>query len=433
MKYSQFNTFFKYNDHDILFNTLSNSFIAVAPLLKDLLDAATLNGNLEELRDIHPTFYNKLVDKRFIIENDVNEVEIVKQMQKEIDILDNSLFHLIINPTMNCNFKCWYCYESHIKGSRLNQNTMEKVKLLIKGIIVNSQELKTFRLSWFGGEPLLQFRDVIKPLQTYCYMLCKEYKISFSSGFTTNGFLITDEMITFFKKNGVIDFQITLDGNRDLHDSIRFVNKDRGSYDIIVSNILNLCKNGFKVSLRINYTKVNISTITDIIPDLLNLETEYRKNLKISFHKVWQEKNPTLEEKLLYIHKEFRNAGLVSIWGDLPDNVRNSCYADRKNHATINYNGEVFKCTARNFSNDSKEGILDETGNIKWNNKLKERLNIKFKNKPCLSCSILPICNGGCSQHALEHQGIDYCEYDFDEEKKKSVIFRKFEEMYNNA
>ena len=114
------------------------------------------------------------------------------------------------------------------------------------------------------------------------------------------------------------------------------------------------------------------------------------------------------------------------------DFVRNSCYADKKNHATINYNGDLFKCTARDFETKNREGFLDENGNLVWNEKYDVRLNSKFKNKPCLDCRILPICNGGCSQQALEHIGIDYCVNDFDEIKKTNIVKDKFLYTINN-
>lgn len=36
---------------------------------------------------------------------------------------DNGVWHLILNPTQDCNFRCWYCYEKYSKGraSRINQ------------------------------------------------------------------------------------------------------------------------------------------------------------------------------------------------------------------------------------------------------------------------------------------------------------------------
>ena len=77
-------------------------------------------------------------------------------------------------------------------------------------------------------------------------------------------------------------------------------------------------------------------------------------------------------------------------------------------------------------------GYQYENGNLVWNEKYDVRLNSKFKNKPCLDCRILPICNGGCSQQALEHIGIDYCVNDFKKKKKTNIVKDKFLYTINN-
>lgn len=118
----------------------------------------------------------------------------------------------------------------------------------------------------------------------------------------------------------------------------------------------------------------------------------------------------------------------------VPNNVVNSCYADKRNSVVINYNGDIFKCTARDFTKAAREGYIDEQGELVWeNDSLERRMNIKFKNKPCLSCKILPICNGGCSQHAMENLGKDYCMYDGDEAEKDKVVSAKISEIMRGS
>lgn len=114
------------------------------------------------------------------------------------------------------------------------------------------------------------------------------------------------------------------------------------------------------------------------------------------------------------------------------DSVRNSCYADKRNSATINYNGDIYKCTARDFTKANRAGYINEEGELVWENDyLTKRMDVKFKNKPCLTCKIMPLCNGGCSQHALESliQGKEYCVFNGDENEKNKVIKTKIDEI----
>jgi len=43
-----------------------------------------------------------------------------------------------------------------------------------------------------------------------------------------------------------------------------------------------------------------------------------------------------------------------------------------------------------------------------------------------MECKILPICGGGCSQHAVENENVDYCVFDYDEEAKMRIVKNKF-------
>ena len=47
---------------------------------------------------------------------------------------DDSTFELIINPTLDCNFHCWYCYENHLKGSKMDEGIVSAITTLIRDI-----------------------------------------------------------------------------------------------------------------------------------------------------------------------------------------------------------------------------------------------------------------------------------------------------------
>lgn len=431
MKKSQFTTSFWYEEKWVMFNALTNKFILLEPMVYELYQAAVHENKLNDIPDYHEELFDVLVDNGLIVPVDKDEVQAVKDLRNRVDF-NESNYHLTINPTMNCNFKCWYCYEGHIVGSKLDNSVLEKVKLFITNK-TNAEQLKSFTLSWFGGEPLLYYKDNVRPVIEHAYERCKERDIKLNCNFTTNGFLINDKMIEDFIKFEIRGLQITLDGNREAHNLVRFVHKNRGSYDEILTNIFKLARNGIYVAARINYTKDKLHTVDDIYNDMVALEPEFRRSVKVDFQRVWQtEDTKESREKVLILMNKFSDAGfLVSSVISNVDYVRGSCYADKKNQATINYDGNVFKCTARDFDPKTREGVLGDNGEIEWNEKYYKRLDVKFKNKPCLSCRILPICNGGCSQQALEHSQ-EYCMYDYDEDRKSEIVKNRFLLMLNN-
>lgn len=427
MKLSQFNSVVPYKGEYLLYNSFSNRFLVIKPLLRDLLEAAR-SEPVDELGRIHPPFYNALKEGTFIVDDEKNEVEEVKKISRLVD-MDESHFRLTINPTMNCNFKCWYCYETHIKNSRMTAGIISRTNAFITRTATNGH-LKSFFLSWFGGEPLLCFDDVVLPVLKHFTQTCEENNLIKGANFTTNGYLINEKMVALFKQYSVTHLQITLDGYREDHDKVRFVSRKKGSYQEIIDNIKLLLRNEMSVTMRINYTLDNILKCTEIIEDLGDLTATDKQYLLVDFHRVWQDKGDDLADAMPRTVNGFKQAGFKVNSHYSPNNVIDSCYADKKNSAVINFNGDVFKCTARDFTTTKREGYIDESGEIVWeNDSLSRRVTAKFNNKPCLSCRIMPLCNGGCSQHALDHLHRDeYCVYSFDEREKDKIVALKFEE-----
>jgi uncharacterized protein len=435
MKYSQFNAIIPFEGKYALYNSFEQKVIFLEEELKELLDAG-ITGDINELEEIHPTFYDYLLENKFLVSLDTDEVQNVKNVSKRVDENTDN-FHLTINPTMNCNFKCWYCYETHIKDSRLEQDVLDSVLLFITKT-VEKRELKTFNLSFFGGEPLLYFKKNVIPVIDHIKKVCEREKKEYTVAFTTNGYLINKDFIDYFKTNNIHPhLQITFDGYGEEHDQVRFVTKERGSYKEIVANIKELLlSDNFSITARINYTAKNIQNSHKIINDFKEIPLKIRnEKLVFDFHRVWQDNNADDADTILtettnkMQEEDFKTSIHYS-----PNNVLNSCYADKRNSATINYNGDIYKCTARDFLPKNRAGYLDVDGDLIWENDyLEKRMDSKFKNKPCLSCKILPLCNGGCSQHAVEHleENEEYCIYSSDENQKDKVVYTKINEIIN--
>lgn len=417
MKYSIYNSLIKLSEKtSLLYNSLSDNFL----LFKNSI---CFNGNIESIKEKNPNLWNLMVRGDFMVEESKDELEVVKIIRNNVD-LNNSFFHLIINPTLSCNFKCWYCYETHLKKSVMDEGTVNNTIKLISNI---SKNVSNLSLGFFGGEPLLYYEKVVKPLIIHASECCRKSNSKLSISFTTNGYLINNEMVDFFKKYLVSSFQITLDGGKEEHDKTRYPSVGKGSYLTIINNIKLLLENGFFVLLRINSTDKNIFSTQEIANDLKDITTEMKALLEVRFYQVWQNAKVSdidcqIDDMINIFSLHKIKAGMQTF-----NNVKQPCYGDKKNSLIVNYNGDVFKCTAVDFAKTKRDGFLDENGQVFWeNDSLNIRLNSKFHNKSCLSCRILPICNGACSQKALEYKDQDYCILSYDEQKKDNAILGKF-------
>lgn len=147
--------------------------------------------------------------------------------------------------TEECNLRCSYCYEGH----KNNKNKMiyETGKKIVdylfqlnakeKGYI-NSKNSKFLILEFIGGEPLLEIELIDKIVEYFKFKAVNTdhpWKINYMIAISTNGILYNDhKVVSFMNRNkGRVSLTITIDGNKELHDSCRKFPDGKGSYDIV--------------------------------------------------------------------------------------------------------------------------------------------------------------------------------------------------------
>lgn len=63
--------------------------------------------SIDGLKTIHPTLFASLVTGKFVTD-DLYEEKIVKNHIQE-KLSSEKILRLTINPTLDCNLRCWYC------------------------------------------------------------------------------------------------------------------------------------------------------------------------------------------------------------------------------------------------------------------------------------------------------------------------------------
>ena len=117
-------------------------------------------SNLEGLRKENQVFYSTMVKLGIIKSTELDRAFYEDALLKRrLTVFRDPSYRLTINPTLNCNFSCWYCYETHNKKYMSNEVKQRILKLIDN--IVSKQDIQYFELDWFGGEPLL-YPDIIE-------------------------------------------------------------------------------------------------------------------------------------------------------------------------------------------------------------------------------------------------------------------------------
>jgi uncharacterized protein len=375
-----------------------------------------LQGDFHSLSVARPHFFSAMIKLGVIVPSDFDEIDKIRTENRNV-VFDSYCYRLTLNPTLECNFSCWYCYEKHTQG-KMDKRLLESVEKHIKRKI--EEGVKRLELDWFGGEPFLYFDEILYPLSLKIKRMCDLKGVEFVNSSTTNGYLLNLERIGKLKKIQMNNFQITLDGNEKLHDRIRFDKNTRKSYRKIIENINLLAdKVDCKISVRINFTKKTLEDIKEIANDF---SEEAKRKIEICFQQVWQDSFKKTVSATV-VEKEFMQLGFSVERSNLNE-LYYACYADLKNQAVVNYDGTVFKCTARDFANTEPDGVLQPDGSIDWNeSKFYARMcRATFENKFCLKCFYLPLCKGPCSQKMVEMKDdLDFKKYCYKEGIKETV------------
>lgn len=389
MKQSKYNTIVSLGKQQVLYNTITNKFVVLSDAIKEALKCETVSP-----------LSLKLESNNYLVKDDVDEKQMIESLfvQRRFS---SKVYQLTLNTSLDCNLCCWYCYETHAKKTNMS---LELVKNILLHLEIKSQAdpFKILELSFFGGEPLLNYK-AIKALLEGVKMLSERFDFDIHLTFVTNGTLINQKYVELLKEFKV-RFQITIDGNKDTHNNTRkYKSKLLGtdSYGRIMDNLklLNEQEAEFYFIVRVNYETDTLKSISKLMADLEFLD---KRRTALSLHRVWQHKATEEDSALLIDAINYINSmGFVVSTFPLATNLEN-CYADNYNQAIINYDGNVYKCTARDFSSEQPSGKLNSLGLIEWNAPLLlDRLALDIPQK-CKDCLLLPSCTGICSQKKVE-------------------------------
>lgn len=392
MKESKYNYYFTLDGNkDVIFNGRTKRFFRVS------------NKNSSRFRDIlknpdlyfeqYKPFLLRMQDEGFVLCDDVDEYALVQDLYKQA-LRPNSC-KLLILPTYQCNVRCWYCTQKH-QDMRMDTDTLSRLKKHIENILKKHKEINELYISWFGGEPMLEY-DIIVDVTSFAKELCKRRKVAFLSGITTNGLLLDKEKIQKFRDLSIYHYQITIDGFRDQHNKVKqpYVGS---AFDITVNNIKSIAElvPEASVNLRVNYTaKTNpdriIEEVNSIIPNRL------RKCITITPRKVWQIDNAQIPQETL---NKLRGMGKNSSY-NYDGCAMGLCYVEGVYFETIYSDGHVGKCD--NDDMYDAKGMLTDDGDVQWNSEyLFAQKSVLDSKSQCSTCKYLPICWGPCPRRREE-------------------------------
>jgi uncharacterized protein len=342
---------------------------------------------------------------RMLVKDDLDEVALLETRYRA-GTADLSSFGLTIVTSLGCNFDCPYCFQ--VKPRALLDD--ETSALLLEVLDEQLPHITQFRVTWFGGEPLLA-TDRLYELSEEFVARSTAAGVAYTAGIITNGYLLTPEVARRLREYGVESAQITLDGPAETHDRMRPLRSGRGTFDVILGNVV-ACADLLPISIRVNLDASNVAEYRR----LLDLFVERGLGGRIEVHpgqivaydegigapsESYGPTCLTLAE-FAEVRREFltyaRALGLAS--ASLPQPIDTPCTAVRVNELVVGANGELYKCW------DSVGNQQESFGHLRsWRDPHDRALKWlhydPFSDAGCRGCIALPTCMGGCAHHAM--------------------------------
>jgi uncharacterized protein len=353
------------------------------------------NGLYYGNHPIHDKLFQNGVISQYTHEEEVEILKAKYFLKKS----DSSIVGLTILTTMDCNFKCSYCYEDETPKKYMRDEVFNAILEYLK----KKKDARLISLTWLGGEPLLNFRAIRE-----ISLSLNQLGLPYESTLVTNGYLLTKEKVDKFESFRITNTQVTIDGIGEEHNEKRPHRYKNNSYEVIVKNLRYVHdETNLNCSLRVNIDKNNVVRFVDIYKQLKYLFPRFHvypgiitdSNLESGKNKCTLNRHE-LSAAVINAYKE-HGVAMLPLYPDMKGGV---CGAECNNSYVVGPSGELYKCWNDAGLDDRVVGSILPNLQYKKNTLLLAKYFVgsnPFEIENCLKCLLLPQCFGGGCPYKL--------------------------------
>jgi uncharacterized protein len=418
MQWSRYNTLFHSGQFGhFLYNALSNTLIELDKT--HYLQLEEFRNGEDNAPEIKETDFSDLLhENRIFVETGEERRQLLcRQYRRHSICYDSSRLGLTICPTLQCNFRCPYCFENSQQDSAImSPDTISRLISFIK----SHKDIRHLSIAWYGGEPLLAFdvmcevTEKVKALDLDCEGV----------GIITNGYLLDSKKIARLNELNINSIQITLDGLEQAHNKRRMLAGGGSTFQCIMNNIDTLMNSTYAgaCTIRVNIDRRNLDQFVLLRSALL--EKFKGKKLSVYAGQVNTGVGHSYDSACnldLHAWKEFtlevlRQSGQPT-GGFYPGgNLDSICVATTHNGFVVGPAGELYKCWEDVGKQAMAVGSIHQDTPV-TNPELQALYCLgtdAYSDPECLECEVLPICGGGCANKRLRakqfsEKGLEFC------------------------
>lgn len=268
MKPSYYNVVVDLGDNEhLLYNTHTEGMVVLSDDERASYDLIAENDYRESELDDNASaleLFKELQKRNFILDDPETEASWIEYEYEKYKF-NNRLFELIITPTLACNFCCEYCYERKRPGV-MSREVQDAIVRFVEESY-DDQPFKEFRVTWYGGEPLLS-PSTIEYLSEKFLAFCHEHNVAYHAALMTNGSLADESMMKRMYACGIKSVQVTFGGKGEIHDNERKSVDGSSSYQKIYDNTQRMLADGTAVHVEYVFDADNLASCIEVAEEI---------------------------------------------------------------------------------------------------------------------------------------------------------------------
>lgn len=320
----------------------------------------------------------------------------------------------------DCNLRCDYCFAAKGDfGHGRKLMPLEVGKKAIDFLLNNSGNRRNLEVDFFGGEPLMNF-DVVKQIVEYARSKEAEYQKNFRFTVTTNGLLLDDDIMDYINRE-MDNVVLSIDGRKEINDSLRVTPNGKGCYDMIVPKFQELVRrrNGQQYYVRGTFTRKNLDFSKDVLHlyelgfDQISIEPVVSDpnvpySLKLEDVPAVAQEYERLAKEIIKIRKSGKSINFFHFMLDLD---QGPCAIKRlrgcscgNEYVAVTPEGDIYPCHQFVGIDGFKMGTLDEGVIDPAMKQAFSKANV-FNKPHCRDCWARFYCSGGCNANSQQYAG----------------------------
>ncbi len=177
------------------------------------------------------------------------------------------LKRLLLSVTSSCNLRCGYCYIFSLKEPptplTMTADTIRRVIERIYRLYHGGVEFVQF----FGGEPALALPQIAMAIEE-CERLSRGYGLIPPRYGMVTSLSLLDRAICRLLKERAVELTVSLDGPKPIHNTLRRLQSNSGSYSQVTANIERLKAESIAFNIECTFTALHIEqgyTVAELI------------------------------------------------------------------------------------------------------------------------------------------------------------------------